>query len=147
VKFVPVLTLDDVSICVDAARRTLAAQGRSGTIVLVDRSGAPVYLERPDNQGPNSVDMALGKARAAAFRERTSADLEDKVKARPGFLMTPNQIGVRGGIPLFFRGECVGGIAVSGVDKLDEPAAAAGAAALESVWKDLKDDDSRGERA
>jgi glc operon protein GlcG len=135
-KFMPVLTLDDVAICVDAARRSIAAAGRTGTIVVVDRSGAPIYLERPDNQGPNSVEMALGKARAAAFRERASADLEDKVKSRPGFLMTPNQIGVRGGVPLFFRRVCVGGVAVSGVDKLDEPAAKAGADAFEASCKD-----------
>jgi uncharacterized protein GlcG (DUF336 family) len=41
--------------------------------------------------------------------------------------MTPNQIGVRGGVPAFYKGECVGGVGVSGVGENDEPVAKAGA--------------------
>jgi uncharacterized protein GlcG (DUF336 family) len=46
--------------------------------------------------------------------------------------MTPNQIGVRGGVPLFYEGECVGGIGVSGIGNHDESTAQAGADALEA---------------
>ena len=72
------------------------------------------------------------KARTAAYRERPSSALEERVKDRPGFLMTPNQIGVRGGVPIFYKGECVGGFGVSGVGEFDEPVAKAGAESLEA---------------
>ena len=52
------------------------------------------------------------------------------MKERPGFLLVPNCLGVAGGIPVMFEDECIGGVGVSGVDKDDEPVAAAGAAAL-----------------
>ena len=90
-----------------------------------------MYLERPDDHSSNAVEMATGKARTAVFRERPSSALEERVKDRPGFLMTPNQIGVRGGVPIFYQTECVGGIGVSGIGEFDEPVAVAGAAALE----------------
>ena len=115
---------------VAAARAKAAESAEKGTIAIVDQAGSLLYLERPDTNSANSVEMATGKARTAAFRERPSSALEERVKDRPGFLMTPNQIGVRGGVPLFFEGECVGGVGVSGIGNNDEPAALAGAAAL-----------------
>jgi uncharacterized protein GlcG (DUF336 family) len=125
------LTLDDVRVMVEAARAKAREHGLAATIAVVDRGGDLIYLERPDDHSANSVEMATGKARTAAFRERPSSALEERVKTRPGFLMTPNQIGVRGGVPIFYKGECVGGFGVSGIGQEDEPVAIAGAAALE----------------
>jgi glc operon protein GlcG len=126
------LTLADVQVMVEAARREAARHQMAGTIAIVDRGGDLIYLERPDDHSANAVEMAHGKARTAAFRERPSSALEERVKDRPGFLMTPNQIGVRGGVPLIYKGECVGGIGVSGIGQFDEPTALAGAAALDT---------------
>lgn len=127
------LTLADVHVMVEAARREARRHNVEGTIAIVDRGGDLLYLERPDDHSANAVEMAHGKARTAAFRERPSSALEERVKDRPGFLMTPNQIGVRGGIPIFYEGVCVGGIGVSGIGQFDEPVAAAGAAAI-GTW-------------
>lgn len=127
------LTLSDVRVIVEAARERARQEKLEGVIAVVDRNGDLVYLERPDEHSANSVEMATGKARTAAFRERPSSALEERVKTRPGFLMTPNQIGVRGGHPLFYKGACVGGIGVSGIGENDEHAAAAGAAAMEKI--------------
>ena len=126
----PVLTLEDAEKIAGAARAYAAEHNEKGTIAVVDHGGALLYLERPDKNSSNSVDMALGKARTAAYRERPSSALEERVKDRPGFLMAPNQIGVRGGVPLFHEGECVGGVGVSGIGNNDEPAAVAGAAVI-----------------
>ena len=125
------LTLADVQLIVEAARAKARQHGLEGTIAVVDRGGDLMYLERPDAHSANSVEMATGKARTAAFRERPSSALEERVKERPGFLMTPNQIGVRGGVPIFYSGECVGGVGVSGIGEFDEPVAIAGAEAME----------------
>jgi uncharacterized protein GlcG (DUF336 family) len=126
----PHLTIDDTFRMAEAARREAAAKKLEPTIVIVDFGGALMYLERPDRQSPNSVEVATLKARTAVFRERPSSQLGDRVKEQPGWLMFPNGLAMPGGVPLFHDGECVGAIAVSGIAHDDEPAALAGAKAL-----------------
>jgi uncharacterized protein GlcG (DUF336 family) len=113
-----------------AARTAAAAKNLAATIAIVDFSGALMYLERPDRQSPNSVEVATLKARSAVFRERPSSQLEQRVKEQPGWLMFPNGLAMGGGVPLFEESECVGAIAISGAAFDDEPIAQAGAAAL-----------------
>ncbi len=117
----------EVHQMVAACKAAAAERSVEGTIAIVDEGGQLLYLERPDSQGPNSIEMATGKARTAAIRERPTAALEERVKERPGFLTYPNAIAVRGGVPVFFDGLCVGGVGVSGVGENDEPVAQAGA--------------------
>lgn len=120
----------EVQEMVAACKAEAARLGVEGTIAIVDEGGQLLYLERPDGQGPGSVDMSVGKARTAALRERPTAALEERVKDRPGFLTYPNAIAVRGGVPVFYDGHCVGGIGVSGIGENDEVVAQAGADAL-----------------
>ncbi len=131
----PSLTLEDAKIMVAACDKAARALGREGTIAIVDAGGHLIYLERPDLQSPNSVDVAAMKARTAAFRERPSSNLEERVKERPGWLMFPNGLPMSGGVPLFHGKECIGGIAVSGIAEDDEKVAEAGAAALAAASK------------
>jgi glc operon protein GlcG len=131
----PSLTLEDAKMMVEACGRAARELGREGTIAIVDAGGHLIYLERPDQQSPNSVDVAAMKARTAAFRERPSSNLEERVKERPGWLMFPNGLPMSGGVPLFHGKECVGGIAVSGIAEDDEKVAQAGAAALAAAAK------------
>jgi glc operon protein GlcG len=126
----PSLTLEDAKMMVLECNRASRALGGEGTIAVVDAGGHLIYLERPDRQSPNSVEVATMKARTAAFRERPSSNLEERVKDRPGWLMFPQGLPMSGGVPLFHGDECVGGIAVSGIAEDDERVAAAGAAAL-----------------
>lgn len=126
----PQLTLDDAYRMAKAAQAEAKRRNREGTIAIVDFSGALIYLERPDHQSPNSVDVATMKARTAAFRERPSSDLQARVKNEPGWLGFPNGLAMSGGVPLLHEGACVGGIAVSGIALDDEPVAQAGADAL-----------------
>lgn len=131
----PQLTLDDAYRMAEAAREAAATRKLEGTIAIVDVSGSLLYLERPDRQSPNSVEVATMKARTAAFRERPSSALEARVKEQPGWLMFPNGLAMGGGVPLFHDGECVGGIAVSGMAHDDELVAQAGADALAAERK------------
>ncbi|MDX1483388.1 MAG: heme-binding protein [Alphaproteobacteria bacterium] len=124
------LSADDVRAMVKACKAAASERGVEGTIAVVDEGGQLLYLERPDGQGPNSVEMATGKARTAAIRERPTRALEERVAERPGFLTYPNAVAVRGGVPVFYEGKCVGGIGVSGIGENDEPVAQAGADAL-----------------
>jgi glc operon protein GlcG len=126
----PTLTQDDVAIMIAACHAKEQELGLLGTIAVVDFGGDLLFLTRPDTQSPNSVEVATRKARTAAFRERPSSNLESRVKDRPGWLMFPNGLPMSGGVPLFFKGECVGGIAVSGIADDDEVVAQVGAEAL-----------------
>ncbi len=117
----------EVHQMVAACKAAAAERDVEGTIAIVDEGGQLLYLERPDSQGPGTIDMATGKARTAAMRERPTAALEERVKDRPGFLTSPNYIAVRGGVPVFYDGLCVGGVGVSGIGENDEPVAKAGA--------------------
>ncbi len=129
----PQLTLQDAQVLATAARDYAKKLGLDGTIAIVDFGGHLLYLERPDLQSPNSVEVATQKARTAAFRERPSSALEERVKEKPGWLKFPNGLPMSGGVPLFYDKQCVGGIAVSGIAEQDEPAAQAGAAAMKSL--------------
>jgi glc operon protein GlcG len=129
----PQMTLEDAYKIAEAARAAAAKRnGRAGTIAVVDSGGHLLYLERPDRQSPNSVEIATLKARTAAFRERPSSALQERVKERPGWLMFPNSLPIAGGVPLFCGDECVGGVGVSGIADDDELVAQAGADALPS---------------
>jgi glc operon protein GlcG len=134
----PTLTQDDVALMVAACHAKEKELGRTGTIAIVDFGGDLLFLIRPDKQSPNSVDVAVRKAQTAAFRERPSSNLEARVKERPGWLMFPNGLPMSGGVPLFYQGECVGGIAVSGIAEDDEVVALAGSAAFEAAQREVR---------
>jgi glc operon protein GlcG len=126
----PCLTSDDVLKMVAAAKEAAARIKRDPTIAVVDAGGHLLHLERHDRNGVNTVEMSTLKARTAALRERPSSAFEARVKERPGFLGVPNCLGVTGGVPIIFEGECIGGVGVSGIDKADEPIAQAAVDAL-----------------
>jgi glc operon protein GlcG len=129
----PQLTLQDAQLLAAAAREHARKLGQEATIAIVDFGGHLLYLERPDLQSPNSVEVAIQKARTAAFRERPSSALGQRVKENPGWLKFPNGLPMSGGVPLFHERQCVGGIAVSGIADDDEAAAKAGADAVKTL--------------
>ena len=127
----PTLTPDDVLKIAAACKAAGDRIKRVPTVAIVDGSGHLLYLERPECNGVNTVEMATMKAQTAAYRGRPSAAFAKRVKEHPGFLLAPGYLGVEGGIPLLYKGECIGGVGVSGIDTDDEPVAIAGAAAFE----------------
>jgi uncharacterized protein GlcG (DUF336 family) len=126
----PALTIDDALKMAAASKAAGAKIKREPTIAVVDAGGHLLYLERPDENGVNTVEMATLKARTAALRGRPSGAFATRVQEKPGFLMVPNCLGVEGGIPILHEKECIGAIGVSGIDHDDEPIAKAGAEAF-----------------
>src|SRR5262245_30271339 len=124
----PCLTTDDVQRVVAAAKKHAAELKREPTIAVVDEGGHLLYLERPDVNGVNTVEMSTMKARTAALRGRPSCAFGKRVQERIGLLTAPNYHGVDGGMPIMFGDDCIGGIGVSGIGHGDEPVAKAGAA-------------------
>ena len=123
----PALTLDDAIKMAAASKAAGAKIKREPTIAVVNADGNILYLERPDHNGVNTAELATLKARTAALRGRPSAAFAARVQEKAGFLMMPGLLAVEGGIPIHHGDECIGAIAVSGIDQDDEPVAKAGA--------------------
>jgi uncharacterized protein GlcG (DUF336 family) len=124
----PCLSSEDVETIVAAAKKYAAKIKRRPTIAVVDEAGHLLYLERPDVNGVNTVEMALAKGRTAAYRGRPSSAFGKRVQERIESLTAPNYLGVPGGVPILYGKLCLGGVGVSGIDHDDEPVAEAGAA-------------------
>lgn len=76
--------------------------------------------------------MRQEKRAPPLFASGPSSALQARVKEQPGWLHFPNALAMSGGVPLFYKGECVGGVGVSGVAEDDEILAQAVAVALDT---------------
>jgi len=116
---------------VTAAKLEAAKNNRKVSIAVVDEGGFLLHLERMDGAPLMSPEVATMKARTAALTRSPTKQLEDVTKERVATLMFPGRLAVQGGLPIFYEGECVGAIGVSGVKSPeDEQIAQVGLAAL-----------------
>lgn len=127
------------SISLEDARKAAAAAAVEANknkwnvaIAVVDDGGRLVYFERIDETQYGSIDIAIGKARTAAFYKRPTKALEDALNGgQYGILSYPNTLPKEGGLPILVDGKVVGAIGVSGVmSSQDAQAAKAGVDAL-----------------
>ncbi len=124
------LDSEDVQRIATACRAHALAQGWAVTIAIVDDSGGLLYLERLGAR-VSTVDVATRKARTAAFTRGPTAAFAQRAKNDTNFLALQDYLPLQGGMPLMWKGECVGGVGVSGVQaEQDEQAARAGCDAL-----------------
>jgi len=122
-----ILTLEDANKIMAACKKEAEANNWKVSIAIVDDGGYLLQFERLDGAIIPSVDIARGKARAAALTKLPTKLLEDGVKDRPALLTFPDRIPVQGGLPIIYNGECIGAVGVSGVKSAeDEQVAAAG---------------------
>ncbi|SDT06777.1 glc operon protein GlcG [Pseudomonas asplenii] len=128
----PLLTLDDVTRIMAAARAEAQANHWEVAIAVVDDGGHPLAFERLDGCAPISAYIALEKARTAALGRRESKVYEDMVNGgRSAFLSAPLLTSLEGGVPIRFEGQVIGAVGVSGVKAAqDAQVAAAGAGSL-----------------
>ena len=97
-------------------------------VAVVDTHGFLVYFERMDNTQTASMDIAVGKAKAAAtYRRPTRIFMEVINKGGPATATLPGVFASPGGVPIMVDGKVTGGVGVSGVTgDQDEQCAKAG---------------------
>jgi glc operon protein GlcG len=102
--------------------------GWNVAVAVVDTHGLLVYFERMENTQTASVDIAIGKAKAAATYRRTTRVFMDAInKGGPATATLPGVFASPGGVPIMADGKVTGGVGVSGVTgDQDEQCAKAG---------------------
>ena len=85
-------------------------------VAVVDNHGYLVYFERMDNTQTASMDIAVGKARAAATYRRPTRVFADVInKGGHATATLPGVFASPGGLPIMVDGKVTGGVGVSGV--------------------------------
>ncbi len=115
-------------------RELLEAEGKGAAIAVADSQGELLAFLRTDGCKLPSVQIAINKAFTAAREQKPSREVGQALRG-DGHPMT-NFGDLRytawgGGVPIFYQGELVGAVGVSGLpEEEDMVLAAAGAAAI-----------------
>jgi glc operon protein GlcG len=128
----PVLSIDDVTRVLAAARAEATKHNWPVAIAVVDDGGHLLGMLRLDGCAPIGAEISVGKARTAALGRRESKAYEDMVNGgRTAFTTAPIVTALEGGIPLVAEGQVVGAVGVSGMKPAeDSHIAKAGASVL-----------------
>jgi glc operon protein GlcG len=128
---VSVMTLDQTGAQTVLQSAAESAQQRNApsAIAVVDRAGDLIAFLRMDGVRPDSVDLAIGKARTAARLERPTAEIEDNINRGRTAFVTAGIMALRGGMPVRVDGQVVGAVGVAGLSKETDSEIAAIAAA------------------
>lgn len=91
-------------------------------ICVADDGGHPLGLLRLDRAAPIAAYVAMEKARTAALGRRDSKVYEDMINGgRQAFLSAPNLQGMlEGGVVIWYQGQCIGAVGVSGVKAAED---------------------------
>jgi len=110
-----VLTLQAARKIVAAAEEEARRKKLRGVIAIVDDGGWLIILERMDNASYlASVEIAPGKARAAALFKKPTAALEETINhGRFAAVTAPGFVQMKGGLPIIVDGEVIGAIGAS----------------------------------
>ncbi|MGH6814067.1 MAG: GlcG/HbpS family heme-binding protein [Hyphomicrobiaceae bacterium] len=124
-----------LSIDIEAAKKVAAAtlaecrkNSWNVAVAIVDTHGYLVYFERMENTQYASMDIAIGKAKAAATYRRPTRAFADAInKGGPAIATLPGIFASPGGLPIMVDGKVAGAVGVSGVTgDQDEQCAKAG---------------------
>ena len=110
------LTLEDAQRIVDAAEQRAREDNWNVVIAIVDGGGHLITLRRMDGVQTASIDIAIQKARTAAFYRRSTKIFQDRLTAGENAILSlPDMMPFEGGLPISKNGKIVGAIGVSGV--------------------------------
>lgn len=118
----PLLKQENVSLALanELIGATLAAchaDGRSAVVVVVDRGGNLLAVQRDDSVGPHNTQAAQRKAYTALSTKTPTRQLAANARANPdaqNLNTVESLLLIGGGVPLFSGKEVIGAIGVGG---------------------------------
>ena len=127
-----VLPLDAAQKLAAAALSECASRGFAVTVAVVDRDGVDLVVLRADGTTGATVDVARGKAYAAAGFQSPTAALQERAKTDPALAAIPKFVILAGGEPIRAGTALLGGVGVSGAPSgtIDDDCAKAGLTAI-----------------
>ncbi len=100
-------------------------------VAIVDPHGGLVYFERMEDTQYASLDIAIGKAKAAATYRRPTRVFMEVINKTPATATLPGVFASPGGVPIMVGGKVIGASGVSGVTgDQDEQCSKAGVAGM-----------------
>lgn len=111
--------LDSAVALADRVIARAAERGEAVTVVVADRYGHVVTVDRMDGAPPAAVRLAEGVALAAAALQRRTAELAGAAAPVPPDVLRSigkHLIPLAGGCPIFSNGQCLGAVGVAGRD-------------------------------
>lgn len=87
------------------------------SVAIVDASGQPVLLIQGDGVGPHNTEASRRKAFTALSTKTPTLLLGRKARANPdtqNLANLPELLLLGGGVPLFYQGQVIGAVGVSG---------------------------------
>lgn len=86
-------------------------------IAVTDKSGILINFIRMDGAALVTVDVAIKKAKSAAYLNTPSKLFEDFInEGLTSLLSTPNILPLQGGMPIYYKDNLIGAIGISGSD-------------------------------
>lgn len=85
------------------------------SIAVTDRSGMLLAFVRMDDAAIVTIEVAIKKAKTAAYLKAPSKIFEDFVNSgKPSMVTTPGILPLQGGVPIIYKGQAIGAVGVSG---------------------------------
>lgn len=119
------ISYNEAKSLMNAAIASAAKHNVPGAIAIVDHGGHIILLERLQGTMYAAANIASGKAATAVAFQRPTKVIEDSVlRGRTPMLVlnnttTHSYIPLKGGYPILFDNQIVGGIAVAGTMDAD----------------------------
>lgn len=133
---IPILTLAGAEALMARAIHEATQRSARICVAVVDASGQLLAFRRMDGAGLISIDVALGKARTAAFLGKPASAFEKMIdNGKPSMLSVPGAVPLAGGQPVEVDGAMVGAIGISGSTGEGDEAIAV--AVVQAFGKDL----------
>jgi len=109
------LSQNGCRLLLDKAIEVAEQRGLRITVAVTDGSGVLLGFLRMDGAALVTVDVAIGKARTAAYLGAPSQIFEEMINAGQTAMVTaPNLLPLQGGVPVLSAGQVCGAIGVSG---------------------------------
>ena len=113
----------EARLAIDACAAELRRRNKAGSIAVGDRCGELIAILRMDGASLPSAGIAANKAFTSSRVREPSGALGRSALAEGWdvhYHGDARYVGWDGGVPVFYRGQCVGSVAVSGLTGMED---------------------------